>query len=290
MEKWLYEKSRFNSFYMKIVTLIPIFNPQVSFTETIVPLLQKQSISCELILINSGHKEVVVTNNKVIQIPQSEFNHANTRNLALNYEADFYLFMTQDAMPYDEFLVKNLLNAFSDPDIVVAYARQIPYENANAIEIFARTTNYPSASKVKSQEDLQTLGIKTFFCSDSCAMYRKNYFQAMGGFKKNLCTNEDMEFAARAIMDGKKIAYIAEAKVYHSHNFTCKDVWKRYRLIGKFFKDNQWILDAVNKYSKAESTGIKQALGELKYLWSVSPKDIPHSILCSLLKYIAFKR
>lgn len=274
---------------MKIQIIIPIFNPQVSFGKEIIPLLQKQTISSSCLIINSGTDDIVVPNSEVLKISKGNFNHANTRNLALNYEADFYLFMTQDAMPYNEFLIENLLKAFEDSDVVVAYARQIPYEGSNAIEVFARNTNYPSISIVKSKDDLPTMGIKTFFSSDSCAMYRATYFRDIGGFKKDLCTNEDMEFAARAIMDGKKIAYMAEAKVYHSHHFTYKEIWKRYQTIGKFFSENKWILEEVSKYSKAESTGLKQAINELKYLLKKSPFDIPRSCLYSCLKFVAFK-
>lgn len=274
---------------MKVLVTIPIFNPQSTFLNEIVPLLEQQSIDLELVLINSGKEEINTANIKSIKISPSEFNHANTRNLSLAYDADFYLFMTQDAMPFDKCLVENLLTAFEDPNVVVAYARQIPYVDANAVEVFARTTNYPATSKVKSKDDLTTMGIKTFFNSDSCAMYRASYFKQLGGFTKDLQTNEDMEFAARAIMNGQKVAYVAEAKVYHSHTFTCKDIWRRYRAIGKFFKENQWILDVVSQYTKAESTGIRQAVAELKYLLKNSPLDIPRSILFSLIKYFAFK-
>ena len=275
---------------MNIQVIIPIFNPQASFYRDVIPQLQKQKISHSLLVINSGNEDEYISHSEVIKISPNEFNHANTRNLTLNYEADFYLFMTQDAMPYDEFLIKNLLKAFDDPEVVVAYARQIPYIHANMIEVFARTINYPSVSKIKSKNDLKDLGIKTFFCSDSCAMYRASYFKKVGGFKKDLQTNEDMEFAARAIMDGKKVAYVADAKVYHSHNFTYKDIWKRYSAIGKFFSENRWILNEVAKYNTTTtSTGIKQALMELKYLLKNSPLDIPRSILFSLVKYVAFK-
>ena len=271
---------------MNIIAFIPIFQPPVTFEKKIFPLLQSQSVPVTLMIVNSAKKDSPI---QTMKIHQSEFNHANTRNLALHYEADFYLFMTQDAMPCDGFLVENLLQAFEDPEVVVAYARQIPYENADAIEVFARTTNYPPISRVKSQSDLPVLGIKTFFCSDSCAMYKARYFKEVGGFTKDLCTNEDMEFAARAIMDGKKIAYVAEAKVYHSHVLTCKDVWRRYRTIGRFFKDNRWILDEAAKYGKIESSGIGQACNELRYLLKNAPSALPRSILCSLIKFIAFK-
>lgn len=273
---------------MKIQTIIPILNPQSSFFNQIITALHVQKVKSSTLLINSGdaisHGDFEVT-----KIDKTTFNHANTRNLALNYEADFYLFMTQDAMPYDEHLIAELLKAFEDEEVVVSYARQIPYKDADAIEVFARMTNYPARSVIKSKEDLTQLGIKTFFCSDSCAMYKASYFKEVGGFKQGLNTNEDMEYAARAIMNGKKVAYVAEAKVYHSHSFTCKDIWKRYLAIGEFFATNGWILEEAKKYSSAESTGVKQAIKELLYLWQNDKKLIPKSILFSLLKFIAYK-
>lgn len=272
----------------KIYIIIPILNPPETFFKKLVPTLLTQTLDPTIVLINSG-ETIPKGSYTSVNIDKKEFNHADTRNLALKYGADFYLFMTQDALPYDEHLIEELLKAFEDEEVVVSYARQIPYKDAEAIEVFARITNYPVLSRIKSKEDLTQLGIKTFFSSDSCAMYRASYFKEVGGFKQGLNTNEDMEFAARAIMNGKKVAYVAEAKVYHSHNFTCKDIWKRYRSIGLFFKENSWILEIVSKYSKAESTGIKQALAELKYLMRNSPLDIPRSCLFSLIKYIAFK-
>jgi len=272
----------------KIYIFIPILNPPEIFFKKLAPALFSQTVHPTIVLINSG-ETIPKGRYTTVNINKKEFNHSNTRNLALNYEADFYLFMTQDALPYDESLVENLLKAFEEPEVVIAYARQIPYVDAHAIERFARETNYPVASKVKSKKDLAELGIKTFFCSDSCAMYRASYFKHISGFKKDLNTNEDMEFAARAIMDDRKVAYVAEAKVYHSHTFTCKDIWKRYQAIGKFFRENKWIQDTASQYVKVESTGIQQALTELKYLWAHSPRDIPRSVVYSLIKYIAIK-
>ena len=212
---------------MRIQLIIPILNPEASFFSDIVPRLQSQTLHPNILLINSGDS-ILTGEYEVITINKKEFNHANTSNMAMDYEADFYLFMTQDAQPYDEKLIDKLADMFADPDVVVAYARQIPHEGADVIEVFARTTNYPEYSMVKSKSDLASMGIKTFFSSDSCAMYRGDYFRSIGGFTPGLNTNEDMEFAARAIMNGKKVAYMSDAKVYHSHNFTCKDIWKRY--------------------------------------------------------------
>ncbi|NBL00632.1 MAG: glycosyltransferase, partial [Erysipelotrichia bacterium] len=170
---------------MKIRIMIPILNPQSSFFNKTITTLHVQAVKSSILLINSGDA-IPNGNFEVEKIDKTTFNHANTRNLVLKYEADFYLFMTQDALPYDEHLIAELLKVFEDEEVVVSYARQIPYKGADAMEVFARTTNYPALSRIKSKEDLTQLGIKTFFSSDSCAMYRASYFKEVGGFKQGL--------------------------------------------------------------------------------------------------------
>ena len=273
---------------MIIKVIIPILNPPETFFTDLIPSLLKQMLQTEILLINSGDA-IPVGNYEVITIDKKNFNHANTRNLALAYASDYYLFMTQDAMPFDEFLLENLVRCFNHEDVVVSYARQIAYSDADPIEIFARSTNYPKESKIQSYEDLPHMGIKTFFSSDSCAMYQGEYFKFLGGFKRDNNTSEDMEFAARAILNNKKVAYCAEARVYHSHNFTLLQTWKRYRAISKFFAKNRWILKTVSQFKSTESTGIKQAILELRYLMRTAPHYIPRSIALSITKYIAFK-
>lgn len=276
---------------MKILIIIPTLNASAHLPKL---LQQLQPHKDDILIIDSSSDDNTVQLAKdfgvrVHEIPRKAFNHATTRNIALNYDADFYLFMTQDAIPYDEYLIDNLLKPFLDEDVVVAYAKQIPQDDADPIEKFARETNYPSHSMVKSKESLPTLGIKTFFCSNTCAIYRAAYFKKQGGFTEGLIMNEDMEFAARAILDDKKIAYSADAKVWHSHAYGIRDIFKRYFDIGIFFRTNMWIVEEVNRYGSTESTGIAQAKKELAYLWQNAPLSIPKSMLFSLTKYAAYK-
>jgi len=274
----------------KVLTIIPTLNAADTLSEQLSLLTQMSDV----LVIDSASEDntVEIANSfgvEVVQIKRADFNHATTRNIALNYDVDFYLFMTQDALPYDDKLVENLLRPFDDKEVVVSYARQVPFEDADEIEKFARMTNYPEYSVVKSKESLPKLGIKTFFCSNSCAMYRASYFKEAGGFTEGLIMNEDMEFAARAMLDGRKVAYSADAKVWHSHTYTTKDLFQRYFDIGVFFKTNGWILDEVNKYSSTESTGVQQAKAELRYLARKSLWTIPKSVFFSVTKYVAYK-
>lgn len=272
-----------------VTIFIPVLNPTSDFFEQTVPLLEAQSIVARVVLISSSGM-LPRGNYESIVIEKDSFNHANTRNLALAYESDFYLFMTQDATPFDTNLLANLFESFHDADVVVSYARQIPYENAPIIERFARGKNYPDTSLVKSKEDIGRLGIKTFFSSDSCAMYRGSYFRKCEGFRKNLNTSEDMEFAHRAIFDNKKVAYCAEAKVYHSHIYTFKTIYKRYVTIGEFFRDNPTIQESIANSISTEKSGFLQVIEEFSYVLRHKPIAIFQSFLFTVIKYVAYKK
>lgn len=51
-------------------------------------------------------------------------------------------------------------------------------------------------------------------------MYRRSIYEKLGGFVKHTIFNEDMIFAGKLIQEGYAIAYVAEARVVHSHNYT----------------------------------------------------------------------
>lgn len=95
-------------------------------------------------------------------------------------------------MPVNEYLVEELVKAFDNEKIAAAYARQLPNSKCNVIERYTRAFNYPEQSRIKSLKDLETLGIKTYFCSDVCAAYRKSVYESLGGFEEKTIFNEDM--------------------------------------------------------------------------------------------------
>lgn len=96
---------------------------------------------------------------------------------------------------------------------------------------------------LKTKDDIEALGLKTFFCSNSCSAIRYSIFKELGGFKNNVIVNEDMLFAAKAILRGYSVYYNAEAKVYHSHPHSFSQIFGRYFNIGRFFADNRWLLN-----------------------------------------------
>ena len=190
----------------------------------------------------------------VYPIKKADFDHGATRAYgALMAESDYVLFMTQDAICYDEYVIENLLKAFDDRKVGIAYARQLAREDADEIERMTRETNYPSESVVKSKKDEKRLGIKTYFCSDVCAMYRLDVYKKLGGFVKKTIFNEDMIMAYKEMQAGFSVAYCADAKVIHSHSYTCKQQFVRSFDLGVSQRQYHEIFDKIS--SEKEGAG-----------------------------------
>lgn len=167
---------------------------------------------------------------RIRHIGAEDFDHAATRAEGFREcgGADYVLTMTQDALPADEHLVEELLRPLEgDGKAAVSYARQLPNPGAMPEEILSRAFNYPAESCVKSWEDRDRLGIKTFFCSDVCALYRLDLWLSLGGFPERAIFNEDMIYACRALQAGNRICYAAEARVFHSHTYTARQQFCR---------------------------------------------------------------
>ena len=96
-------------------------------------------------------------------------------------DAQAFVMMTQDAMPADRHLLERLVEAL-DGKVAAAYARQLPDAASSVFEKASRHFNYPEASRVKTLEDLEGMGVKAFFCSNVCAAYRRDIYDELGGF------------------------------------------------------------------------------------------------------------
>jgi rhamnosyltransferase len=221
-------------------------------------------------------------------IAKADFNHGGTRQFGISLmpEAEIIVFLTQDALLADPEAIERLLDAFADERVGAAYGRQLPHRDATPIGAHARLFNYPPVSQVRTLHDRGRLGIKTAFISNSFAAYRRNALLEVGGFPTDTVMNEDTFVAGKMLLSGWKIAYRADARVYHSHDYAYADEFKRYFDIGVFHARTPWLQQT---FGNAAGEGRRYVMSELRYLVKNAPWLIPSALLRTGLKWLGFK-
>lgn len=273
--------------------IIPTYHPDEN-TVLLVKKLLKQTYPIRKIHIidtetGSFPKELEQLDDRIwiTRIQPKEFDHGGTRHKgAMESTAEIVVYMTQDALPANDRLIEELVKPFDQKEVAAAYARQLPNAECKVIERYTRAFNYPETSRVKSLKDLDTLGIKTFFCSDVCAAYRKSVYESLGGFEEKVIFNEDMIMAARMIQSGASVAYVAEAKVIHSHNYGCVEQFKRNFDLAVSQAEHPEVFGQV----KSESEGIKLVKDTARYLIRIhKPWLIISLVVKSGFKYLGYR-
>lgn len=258
----------------EVDVIIPVYKPGAEFVKVIEKLEHQTVPVRRILLFNTEQKywnafeyetprRKRYENIRVYHISKREFDHGKTRREAVKKSVtELFVMMTQDAVPADEFLLERLIAPLSDQDVAVSYARQLPREEAGSVERFTRAFNYPAESCLKSAEDIPQLGIKTFFCSNVCAAYRRDIYEKQGGFVRRAIFNEDMLYAAGCIKAGYRIAYAADAEVIHSHQYTNKEQFHRNFDLGVSQAEHPEVFENV----PSESEGIRLVRKTAAYL------------------------
>ena len=265
----------------KISIVCPLYNAENDILFLHKSLLKQEEvdiIEIKYVLTESGDRTEDLLKMKEIpyeKISKKEFSHSLTREkAAMTAKGKVIVFLTQDVVIKDKFFIRKLVGPILNGEAQATYARQ--ETKYNNIEKYTREHNYPVDSFVTSKADLQEKGLKTFFFSDAAGAVDAKVFKELKGYDgKKLPISEDMYFAYKLIMNGGKIKYVAEAKVYHSHKFTTKELYNRYKATGEFMKMNPQIA----KYGINAAGGgmakyiLKRALEEGN--WGVICRYIP---------------
>ena len=234
---------------MKVDIICPLYEAENYILNLNDSLLKQENVNInkiQYVLTKSkDNSEKILKENKFnyILIDKKDFSHSLTREKeAMKSKSDIIVFISQDIVIENTDYLYNLVNPIINGEADACYSRQLTkYDN---IEKYTRESNYPDKSIIKTKDDIEKLGLKTFFFSDASSAVNAKVFKKLNGYDgKNLPINEDMYFAYKLIMNGYKIKYCADSVCYHSHNFKLKELYDRYKLTGRFFKENSYIDD-----------------------------------------------
>lgn len=281
---------------ISIDVIIPVYRPTEKLKKVLIAIQEQTYRAGKIFLMhtedgqNLDWTKDVCTKVPVVEVvvQRNEFDHGGTRDSGVQRsEADYVIMMTQDAVPANAVLFEKLINTFAkNQDIAVAYARQCPEKGCGILESYIRKFNYPLESEIKSKNDIEKMGIKAFFCSDVCAAYSREKYLKTGGFEKHIIFNEDMVFAAHAVMQNYKIAYVADAVVIHSHNYSGKQQIKRNFDLGVSQACYPEIFESIS----SESEGIKMIVKTTGYLFIIKkPFLLMELVVQSGCKYLGYQ-
>lgn len=277
---------------MQVSVIIPTLQAENHLPILLQSLNTQNHVPSEIIIVDTCSTDQTQAiakqhNCKIYTIQRKEFRHGKARNLGAKLaQGDILVFLTQDALPVHPDFLSQLIKPIMENIAAASTARQIAYPDANPIESYSREFNYPDESIIRTIDDLPKNGIKTYFFSNSASAIRRDIFLAQGGFAEDLIVDEDLEFCARLLNSGNSVNYCAEAKVYHSHNYTITQLFQRYFDIGVFFSQAGELLAGA----ETNPEGLRYLYQGIVYLGQKNYFQlIPRLILEAIAKYGGFK-
>jgi len=278
---------------LKVALLVPTLNAGMLWEEFLESVENQTAQIDKKIIIDSGSNDHTVELAKkhgfqILTINKDRFDHGYARQLLAEAAADceILIYLTQDSILSKKESLQNLINSFCDANVGLAYGRQLPHKGAKVLETHARLFNYPEIPIKKQLADKEKLGIKTASCSNSFAAYRKEALEQVGGFPSNTIFAEDVIVGGKMLMHGWKIDYVADSQVFHSHNYSAIEEFKRYFDIGVYHSTNQWLLE---EFGKADGEGLKYVKSEIKYVAVNNPFVFPKMMASIMAKFLGYK-
>ncbi|MHB1348480.1 MAG: glycosyltransferase family 2 protein [Desulfobulbaceae bacterium] len=275
-----------------ISVIIPTLNGGSRFGELLAGLRDQTLAPDEILVIDSGSRDETLTQAGrygalVLSIEPRDFDHGGTRTMGAEAaNGNLLIYLTQDAVPADPRALENLVAAFADDRVAAAYGRQLPFPDATCFARHLRTFNYPERSVIRCFEDRVRYGFKTAFISNSFAAYRREALAEVGYFQRGLVFGEDTFTVAKLLRRGYCVAYAAEARVLHSHNYTVGQDFRRYFDIGVAHAAHRELL---KDFGSPGGEGRRFVASELKALIREHQYPrLPESVLRNVVKLMAY--
>jgi len=276
----------------KVSVIIPTLNGGARFKEMLSALATQSLVPDEILVIDSSSSDDTLDtarafNATVRFISHEEFDHGGTRTLAGHMATgNILVYMTQDAVMAEPDSLEKLIAPFAEERIAASYGRQLPCQDATCFARHLRKFNYPGESSVRCWEDRKKYGFKTAFISNSLAAYRRNLLEEVDFFEDGLIFGEDTFTVAKLLRNGYCVAYAADARVFHSHNYSVCQDFRRYFDIGVFHADHAELLGQfgtpMGEGKRFVRSEFRQLVNEREYI------KLPESILRNSMKFLAY--
>lgn len=214
----------FNNFTASVV--IRTLNEAKYLDELLTTIANQKTVDLdiEVVLVDSGSTDDTLKIAKkhkcnIIRIKREEFSFGRSLNIGCKLSVgEFIVIISGHCVPKHENWLQDLCQPLIDGVAEYTYGRQLagPASKFSEERIFAKY--FPSQSKIPQEG---------FYCNNANSAILKSTWENYR-FDEELTGLEDMELAQRLVNNGGKVAYVAEASVYHHHAETWNQVSRRF--------------------------------------------------------------
>jgi 2-desacetyl-2-hydroxyethyl bacteriochlorophyllide A dehydrogenase len=204
--------------------LIRAFNEQKHLGSLLSALDQQSFKDFEIVLVDSGSTDRTLEIararcDQVIEIASRDFTFGYSLNVGYRHcKGDIIVNVSAHAVPVNGEWLGSLIAKFQDPNVAMAYGRQIGVD----------------ATKFSEQRDFERIFgaekatvVAPYGNNANAAIRRSLWLDEPWG--EHLTGLEDIAWAKVMAVRGHSVVYVPEAGVYHIHEETWHQVYNRYR-------------------------------------------------------------
>ena len=138
----------------------------------------------------------------------------------------FLLYLPQDATPVGSGWLDALLLPFDDPAVAGVYGRQLPRDDASAMERFFLLNTYSPRHEVRRVGRHEDSSLARCFFSTVGGAIRASLWQ-QHPFSEAVIMSEDQAWSKEVMAAGHAIAYQPAAQLLHSHHYGIGAIFRR---------------------------------------------------------------
>lgn len=179
----------------------------------------------QILLVDSGSTDGTVDIARdlgctIVEIKKEDFSFGRALNVGCEAASgEVLLIMSAHVYPVYDTYLEHMLAPFTDPNVAIAYGRQVGDHRTKYSESRLLLKWFP-------EESIWDQGHP--FSNNANAAVRRDVWKPLQ-YDESLTGLEDLEFARRAIEEGHRVAYVAEAPVVHVHEESWERIRNRYR-------------------------------------------------------------
>lgn len=235
-------------YLVKVSVVIPTKNGGEIFEQLVRQIVNQLGIErLELIVVDSGSTDRTIEiaeyfGGQVIRIRPEEFSHSYARNLGAKHATgDYILFMTQDAVPTDEYWLYRFITPLIDEKAVAASAMETQREYG---DLKYKVDNW-SHNRYLGVADRDKIGTlpendnweelrKNAQLADVSCLVRRDVFERFG-YRGDFA--EDLRLGIDILRAGEHVALLSSVRVVHAHARIASYYMKRNYVDIKTIKD-----------------------------------------------------